>query len=307
MKLTKILPLLLVFVSGLISGSILTLMLGEEEPASLNNKQSGPDPADISEEKSSRGYEHSQPALKPDNPRKAIAPKEDGEIPLDSHEGKEIDKSGTQESTTPEEPSKLRETVQYVMDPKSLPDKELLTLIERTRKAIDERFLVPSTEILQTWSHFAEQADSGVNRILERGPFEGLTSARGGGAYFSFVSRKNDYNSAPDIELQQGRFSSGFAGGDFGIVIKLEKRTIETVSIADVPDYLLEEDANILYRRKRSHRSPQAEFDETYLVRSVQWRACDTLAAFQVVQDDEYGVTFVWKILKRFSRPQRTR
>ncbi len=82
--------------------------------------------------------------------------------------------------------------------------------------------LTPSKSIVSEYSDLLSRKDlepAGINRILERGKFDqldGVEGYRGGGAYFSFTTRTNDYNQRPDLEFQHGAFSSGFYGGQLG-------------------------------------------------------------------------------------------
>ena len=159
--------------------------------------------------------------------------------------------------------------------------------------------------------------------------------ARGGGAYFSFTSRTNNYDQGPDLGLEQKTFSSGFYGGCFGFVAKLEAGDLLTLTTADVPE-LLRKPAEELSQARRGRagrpgragtpggvirggqggagggietlprRSP-AVVGALYAVRSVREGKADTLAAFTVIRIDEDGATIAWRILERYpvwSRPR---
>src|SRR5690606_25513520 len=67
-------------------------------------------------------------------------------------------------------------------------------------------------------------------KILPRGMFAEQTKnsdidcplgIRGDGAYFSFSTGSHSYNKTPEIELQQGRISVGFAGANYGMITDL--------------------------------------------------------------------------------------
>lgn len=162
-----------------------------------------------------------------------------------------------------------------------------------------------------------------VNRILNRGRFKNELGVRGGGAYFSFVTKSNDYDHVPNIELQQWKFSSGFAGSDFGLVKVLGVESLAKAGLNNVPD-LLKLPAQQFYKLGRDHwrqlwqqqnrrsaqgppepANPPADVGKVYVVRSVLWRDADVLAAFQILARDEFGVTFAWKILRSFPNPGR--
>lgn len=86
-------------------------------------------------------------------------------------------------------------------------------------------FSVPENLVADYDAKLGESAEligrRGVVRILNRGAYPVLALVRGHGAYYSFAAGSHDYNQDPDIELQHGRFSSGFAGGDEGYFVDL--------------------------------------------------------------------------------------
>ena len=181
---------------------------------------------------------------------------------------------------------------------------ELLSGIRTVRDVIDDRLLTPDPRIVKDHAAMAVHNQAGVNRLLERGVFEGLTTGRGGGAYFSFTTRTNDYDRHPDIELQQGRLSSGFAGGDCGLVEEVSAASIADVSLDDVRRWELMTPAEIR-QIARAQRPPQVVVGQTYVVRSIRWDESDTLAALEVLQRDDHGITFAWKILSNLPKPRR--
>jgi len=146
---------------------------------------------------------------------------------------------------------------------------------------------------------------------LQRGVFdhEGMLP-RGGGAYFSFTSKTNDYDSEPHIELQNGNFSSGFYGGNFGVVELVDGVSIENISLVDLPEAFVSASTNEFEsyerNRNRNRRRPHvAQAGDLFVVRSVEWGKYDIVAVFQVVDKDKYGATIVWKKLKTFPVPPR--
>jgi hypothetical protein len=296
---------LLVFLGGMVSGAILTRVFLEPEPPSFIDPPAEAGSREGTKDEVAKGPEPARPAMEPP-PQEELEPTgEDQGTHREAPDATATNESRRGEETAFREAPNFLEPARMVENLRKLDDDHIMSFIQMTRKAMDERFLTPSQEILRTWSNYADKPDSGVNRILERGKFEGLTSGRGGGAYFSFLSRRNDYRE-PDIELQEGCFYSGFAGKDFGLIIPIEQRTIENITLNDVPDFLLLEDVDNLYAKKSTGDwSPSAELNRTYVVRAVHWNAFDLLAAFEVVQKDKHGVTFVWKILKHFPRAVR--
>jgi len=201
--------------------------------------------------------------------------------------------------------------VKAVLDPAlQLSISEHADLVWRLRRALDERLLTPASEHVTSFGRDVGGTDSGINRLLQRGLYDKVTLVRGGGCYFSFTTRSNCYNERPDVELQNGRLSSGFAGGDFGYVVPLEARNLKDVTRESVPENLTVSSEK-LYKawlaNRGAVRDPVAEVGKVYVVRSIQFRDCDTLAVIHVIAADKAGITFTWKILKRFPVPERTR
>ncbi len=190
---------------------------------------------------------------------------------------------------------------------RTLDAKGLLRVARRIRPVFTEKLLVPQSPIPAPYEYFLDASDTGMNRILERGLFEGLLVPRGGGAYFSFSSGTNDYNQSPDIELQNGKFSSGFYGGNFGVVKLVPERSVVDFTLKEVSADLRDASPKKLYHDVRASRveRPEARAGSLYVVRSVLWDESDLLAAFEVVEKDEYGATIVWRILKTFDVPTR--
>ena len=209
---------------------------------------------------------------------------------------------------------------EIVAKAKKLSIREHADLVRKLGLALGNRLLKPDPKL-------AVRLPKGVsvNRILNRGLFGNELGVRGGGAYFSFVRKSNDYNHAPNIELQQWKFSSGFAGSDFGLVKFAHVGSLAKVTVENLPD-LLKLPANQFYKDGRDHwrtlwqqqkqqnaqgplepPNPPAEVGRVYVVRSVLWSNADVLAAFQVLEKDEFGVTIAWKVLKNFPNPGRRR
>jgi len=302
MRVRKSSILLLVFLCGAISGAILTRMFLKSEPPLFIDPSAGTGPRDGIGDDFAECPEPARPAVEPTREDEPDPAGENQGTHMDAPDVTAINRSRPRDETAFREPSGSLEPVVMVEKLKKLNDEQLISFIQMTRKAMDERFLTPSPEILVKWSHFVDKPNSGVNRILEQGEFEGLTTGQGGGAYFSFLSRRNDYRK-PDINLEGGCFYSGFSGKDFGFINPIEQRTIENITLNDVPEFLLLEDVDILYVKSRTGDwNPSAELNRTYVIRSVHWKAIDLLAAFEVVQKDRNGVTLVWKILKHFPR-----
>ena len=189
-------------------------------------------------------------------------------------------------------------------------------------KSTEQQFLAPSAKDQRKNADILSQPDTGLIRLLPRETFQNKLSIQGGGAYYSFALLTHEYGSGSDIELQQGQFSVGFAGANFGFLTKLGKTTVEEITLNHpaaqflatfsaptvITDAREEQsrsgagfDANGFTYKSRQPMKPK----NTYLLRSVSYHNSDLLVAFRVVsQDTDGSVVIVWKILKRFPVPE---
>jgi hypothetical protein len=174
--------------------------------------------------------------------------------------------------------------------------KDLVALREGIDAMLVERLTKPSREHVAT---VAGMPDVDVARIVQRGLLSGVKEPRGGGAYFSFTTKSHSYNEKPDIELQNGYFTSGFAGGDFGMVYSVDARSVADVTEKHYPG-LFKLDPREFYKQGRGIRQkPNAEKGVVYVIRSIRWGSTDLIAAFEVLDVDAYTVTFAWRLMRK--------
>ncbi|MCA1632575.1 MAG: hypothetical protein LC802_02375 [Acidobacteria bacterium] len=149
--------------------------------------------------------------------------------------------------------------------------------IESLREQIKARealLLAPAREDLDAFAEFLAQPRTGIVRLLPREKWDGKLSMRGGGSYYSFTRLTHEYGFGSDISLEQNQFGVGFAGANFGFLANL---------------------GTVLTK-------------QTYVVRSVNYGTSDVLVAFRVVRKDSDGsVVVLWKMLKKFSKPELER
>jgi len=186
----------------------------------------------------------------------------------------------------------------------------------------EKQFLAPSSEDKSAYAEFLKQPMTGLVRLLPREKYDGKLTIRGGGAYYSFTRLTHEYGYGSDIGLEQKRFQVGFAGADFGFLTMLDGVALEEITL-DHPavQYLAafiapskEPEARAQQQRASAgfkvgsfsyKNNLPAMVGFTYIVRSIQYREADVLAAFRVVREDSDGsMTLVWKILKKFPTPQ---
>lgn len=191
-------------------------------------------------------------------------------------------------------------------------------------KQTEQQFLAPSAKDEARYAEFLSQPDTGLIRLLPREVFENKLSILGGGAYYSFARLTHEYGYGSDIELQQGQFSVGFAGADFGFLTKLGKVPIEDLTLshpaAQFPAAFAAPTSEAEARQQQQRAG--AGFDvngftywyrvpvkkkNTYLLRSICYDVSDVLVVFRIASlDDDGSVVIVWKILKRFPLPKLT-
>jgi len=206
---------------------------------------------------------------------------------------------------------------------------DLVKLSARIRGRTQELLLTPPEAIQSRYASLLARAGTGVARILPRGAYEHAIEKRGGGAYYSFATRDNSYDEEPDLELQQGMYGSSFYGGTWGHVLDLGAITLESVpeSPAALPPALTEEqrpvwellwqdaktskegfsdDFKSAARKLRLSRSSAAAVvGHTYVVRAILPGEHDHLVAFSPVEQDEFGHTLVWRVLRAWTVERR--
>lgn len=201
------------------------------------------------------------------------------------------------------------------------------TLLDRCvwiKREIQRRLLEPEPEVLLKNAELLALEGTGATRLIDRSfqdkPPGRAILQRGGGAYYSFATRSHSYNSQPDIELQNGSFSSGFYGLSFGTVYRLGP-----VDLAGIdPDGVvlpvgITKQAEMAWSKlwapidlKRAmkreqqrdpfwtHRTGAGEVGSTYILRAWLKDEHDILVAFRIEKKGRYGLTIVWRKLKSF-------
>jgi hypothetical protein len=186
--------------------------------------------------------------------------------------------------------------------------------------SLEKKLLAPSEEDRAAFAAFLRQPDTGIIRLIPR---ENKLTI--GGAYYSFSRLTHEYGYGSDIELQQDYLSVGFAGADFGMLtnlgdVPLEDIVVEQPALRFLAGYETprrEPDARSEYRRVSEgftsdgasyrNRLP-VEVKTTYLLRSINYDQADVLVTFRVVRKDiDRSVIIVWKLLKKYPKPELAR
>ena len=197
---------------------------------------------------------------------------------------------------------------------------------------LEKTFLSPSEEDRARYADFLRQPNTGLFRLMP-GESAGTKSEEsklavtipGGGAFYSFMERTNNYVNSTAISLEQGQLATIFAGANYSIFVSLGDVPLESVSLENSAAQVLaqhtpaedEPHARIEQRKAMQgasigditykQRLP-AKVDSTYVLRSINYSTCDVLVAFRVVRiDNDDSATIVWKLLKKYPTPYMTR
>jgi len=210
---------------------------------------------------------------------------------------------------------------------------DLLKQIEAKRAdlaVLENRILSPSAEDKAAFADFLKQEGTALIRLLPREKYDETPNkmtltVRGGGAYYSFDRLTHAYGYGSDIELQQGYLSVGFAGCDYGIILKAGAVSLDEISVEHTSAFFLaaykpaetETQARVEQRRFGSgdtidgvkySRRVKAEVGMSYVLRSINYDESDLLVALKVVRQDTDGSLIIaWKLLQKFPKPELAR
>lgn len=211
---------------------------------------------------------------------------------------------------------------------------EVLNEMETKRAELaklETQFLSPSAEDRAAYAEFLAQPNTGLIRLLPREKFDSDANKkapltiRGGGAFYSFARLSHEYGQGSDLALYSGYLSVGFAGADYGMLIKLDGAGLEDISgelpgVAFLAKYSAvtnEPDARIEQRRfgtgtvidgaTYKERVP-VEVGATYVLRSISFDRSDVLVAFRVIRQDTDGSLIIaWRMLEKYPTPKLAR
>src|SRR5204863_8999475 len=144
----------------------------------------------------------------------------------------------------------------------------------------------------------AKLDDFQVFRLLPREKYGQLLTVQGGGSYYSFTSRSNDYQKTAQIGLEQNNLNVGFAGADYGFIFDLGD-----ISLAYVTKDSVEARFLVAYKAPMTEKDVRSEAMKTYnyeangftyksripatvghvyLLRAISFERADVLVAFKV-------------------------
>ncbi len=186
--------------------------------------------------------------------------------------------------------------------------------------SIEKKLLLLSPDLKATYKDFLQQKDSGLIRLLPR-ELSNPKKSLAGGAYYSFGQQYYGGSRGADIRLEKNFFFTGGGGANLGFMVNLGDVSLDSISsdtsaISYVAQYSAPKKATaarsdflkfqqgenigtVLYKS-----SLPVIANNTYVLRSVQYRKSNTLVAFRVIkQDDNGSAILLWKILKEYSVP----
>lgn len=196
-------------------------------------------------------------------------------------------------------------------------------------QTLEKEFLSVPDEDRAPHSDFLAKPDTGIVRLLPREVYDiapggkslKRLTIRGGGAYYSFTRLTHEYGYGSDIELSSGYLSVGFAGLDYGMLLKVGDVPLENISFespgmqfisaysppASEPEIRQEQrrfsDGATVNELVYKNRVP-LETNTTFLLRSINFETTDVLITFKVIRKDTDGsVILLWKLLKKYPTP----
>jgi hypothetical protein len=213
---------------------------------------------------------------------------------------------------------------------------QMIDEIAARRKELDileHQFLAVSETDRNEFAQLLGQPNTGLIRLLPREKFDSESyknerktiTMRGGGAYYSFVRLTHEYGYGSDIELNQGQIHVGFAGFDYGMIVRIPDLSLEGISAESPaaktlmiyqpvklePDIRREQrrfsDGTVIDGINLKETVP-VEVNAIYLLRSISYEQSDVLVGLQVVRKDSDGsVVIAWKLLNKFPTPKAIR
>lgn len=183
-------------------------------------------------------------------------------------------------------------------------------------KTLEDDLLLPAATDLKQ----AKSEGFDVFRLMPREVYAKKLTVSGGGCYYSFTFKSNDYQQTAQISLAGGELRVGFGGADYGFVADLGDTPIGDVTLdSKVISFLVNYRPPIILseirreqRRAYSYETESGNFSDhkkalvghTYALRSINFDRSDILVAFRIVRTDtDESLIIFWKLLQTFDKP----
>ena len=211
--------------------------------------------------------------------------------------------------------------------------------LDKLQIDLRDKLLAVPGEDFATHQAFLKLPDTGLIKLLPRGKYpDTAVGMREGGAYYSFTRKTHEYGYGSDIELSDGRFTVGFAGGNYGYFLPLgdipsdqladatsevpkwargaaadgwaamwgdAPLSREEISRAETAAFFRDAEAK---RANAGRRGVPAEPGRSYLLRSVALDDYDILVGLRVLRSfDDGSVVIAYRLLKTFDIPRDPR
>ena len=208
-----------------------------------------------------------------------------------------------------------------------------MSLLNEHLKKVTISLLAPEKSDLNGFDDFLKQPDTGIMRIFPRrnsAILDGIIN--GGGSYYSFATRTNEYGYGSDLEYKAGdnKFAVGFAGVDYGFMASLGNLDIRVLDLSQKailaalshrppngqpePAWRAEQHATYPLHGRTINgvifdTPVEAVVGQTYILRSIVEGTSDVAVVFQVLRKDSVDGSLIiaWKIVQRFEIPRMKR
>jgi hypothetical protein len=196
--------------------------------------------------------------------------------------------------------------------------------------ALEKQFLAVPEADRTAFADLLAEPNTGLIRLLPREIFDSETykknsktiTMRGGGAYYSFLNLTHEYGFGSDISLDHDQFSVGFAGYDYGMLLKIHDVSLQDLSAeypyaAPLIRYSPATYEEAIRNEQRAFalgtvidglslkRTVPVEVNASYLLRSISYHDSDILVGLKVIRRDSDGsVVLAWKLLKKLKAPE---
>lgn len=208
----------------------------------------------------------------------------------------------------------------------------VIQLAEQLRSAASRELEVPAEDIERARGLMSEYNAGMVKLIGSPGQLEDA-GINGGGAYFDFVRRDQRYGYGSDIGLVSGYLKTGFAGANYGFILRLGPLDAAAVfsATADTAPTNLPNELHDGWKFMWNYRPPRelkeirkhqrearnkvvggtpvsetaaSQVGAVYLLRSIQTDDHDVLVAFRIEREmSDRSLILLWRILQIFETP----
>jgi hypothetical protein len=210
---------------------------------------------------------------------------------------------------------------------------DLEQLTKLVQQSADRELAIPSEDLEDLGALFNEP-DTGVVKLYGRPDALEKVGIRGGGAYFDFVRRDQQYGYGSDVGLREGQLQTGFAGANYGLFLRLGRlQDLPRLFNAseDIPPAELAKPLHEAWRQLWQYQPPSemkeirahqreargrvlagvpvsekaaVERGGCYLLRSIQIDRHDILVALSVRKIlADRSCLLLWKILQHYDTP----